>query len=285
MMALSDYSYQLSSTGVILNADAVSFPFVDVTKVGGLDSAPYRETIRDHEGADGGFIDAEFEQGRDLSVEGTVFATVGNIETFLDSLKANFAPVKTPIPFYFKPPGVNQRLLFVKPRGCRYDQDIAQRTGQTPIQFLMYAEDPRIYDDNLFSLVVAFGGIATTGFGFSFGFNLSFGAVVPPIGVNVFNGGNRATPAILTLAGPLVDPRIINDTSGKTLPFSITLEAGDVLVIDLLNRTVVLNGSTNKRASLLSSDWFLFDPGNTFIRFGGASGTGTLTVSYRYAWR
>jgi hypothetical protein len=284
-MTLNDYALQLTSTGVILNDDSVSFPFVDIDKIAGLDSAPYRETIRDHEGADGGFIDAEFETGRDLSVEGTVYGVVGNIETYMDSLKSNFAPVKTPIPFYFKMPGVNQRVLFVKPRGVRYDVDIAQRTGQTPVQFLMYAEDPRIYDDNLLSVVIPFGGLATTGFGFSFGFNLSFGAVVPPAGSNIFNGGNRPTPATLTITGPVVNPRIVNDTNSKTLPFNITLGAADTLVIDLLNRTVVLNGTTNQRSALQTSDWFLFNPGNTFIRFGGASGTGTLTVSYRYAWR
>jgi hypothetical protein len=284
-MALNDYAAQLTSTGVILNDDSVSFPFVDVDRFVGFDSAPYRETIRDHEGADGGFIDAEFEQGRDISIEGTVYGTVGNVETYMDSLKANYAPVKTPLPLYFKVPGVAQRVMFVKPRGVRYDIDSAQRTGQTPVQFLAYAEDPRIYDDNLLTVVIPFGGLATTGFGFNFGFNLSFGAVVPPAGANIFNGGNRPTPAVLTITGPVVNPRIVDDTDSKTLPFNITLGAGDLLVIDLLNRTVVLNGATNKRAALLSSDWFLFNPGNTFIRFGGASGTGTLTVSYRYAWR
>lgn len=285
MVALTDYTFQLGATGVVLNNDALSFPFVDVDKVAGIDSAPYRETIRDHEGSDGSFIDAEFETGRDLSVEGTAYGVVGNIETYLDSLKANFAPVQTPIPFYMKLPGVVQRVIFVKPRGVRYDLDSAQRTGVTPIQFLMYAEDPRIYDDALVNVVIPFGGLATTGFAFSFGFNLSFGATVPPAGSNIVNNGNRPTPAILTIAGPVVNPVIINDTDSKTLPFNITLGGGDSLAIDLANHTVTLNGTTNMRAALQSMDWFLFNPGTTFVRFGGASGSGTLTVSYRNAWR
>jgi len=283
-MPLTDYTFQLNS-GVVLNDDSVGIPFVDVDRVVGLDSAPYRETIRDHEGTDGGFIDAEFETGRDLSIEGTAYASVTTSETYFDSLKGNYAPVTSPIPLVLKAPGVAERVIFVKPRGVKYDWDTARRIGASPVQFLMYAEDPRIYDNLLNNIVIPFGGSATTGYAFSYGFNLSFGATVPPNGQFIINSGNRPTPALLTITGPVVDPRITNDTDGKVLPFSITLLGGDTLVIDLAARTVVLNGTTNRRSSMLSSDWFLFRAGSTFIRFGGASGSGTLTVSYRNAWR
>ena len=286
MVTLADYQYQLDTTGVLLNSDSLGFPFVDITKVSGLDSTPFRETIREREGQDGGFIDAEFETGRSLSVEGMVYGQVGNVETYLDSIKENWGPRTSPVPFYFKLPGVSQRVLFVKPRGARYDQDTAQRIGCTPIQFLAYAEDPRIYDDNLINIGIAFGGAATTGFGFNFGFNLSFGAVIPPNGATVTNNGNRPTPALLTIVGPVVNPRVINDTASRSLNFNnLTLVGGDQLVIDLDHRSVVLNGSTNMRGSLTTPDWFLFPKGATFIRFGGDSGTGSLTVSYRNAWR
>jgi hypothetical protein len=132
-----------------------------------MDNAPYRETVRDHEGADGGFIDAEFEKARDIILEGSAFATVGSVETYLDSLKANYAPVTTPIPFYFKPGGVDERLIYVKPRGCRYDWEQARRTGMTNIQFLMVAEDPRFYSSVLGTSVVAYGGDGGLGFGFT----------------------------------------------------------------------------------------------------------------------
>jgi tail protein len=284
-MTLADYTFQFNS-GVILNLDA-ALPFVDVTRVTGLDNAPFRETIRDHEGVDGGYIDAEFEQGREIVVEGTAYCDVSIAEVFFDSLKANYAPVTTPLPFVFKAPGVNERVVFVKPRGARYDWDTARRYGASPIQILMYAEDPRIYDNSLVSQVIPYGGAATTGFAFNMGFNLSFGTTVPPDGQYVVNAGNRPTPAILTIQGPVTNPRIVNDTDGKTLRFVIDLAVSDQLVIDLANHTVTLNGVTNRRDSLQEPNWFLFNPGTpgTFIRFGGTSGSGTLTVSYRNAWR
>jgi hypothetical protein len=284
-MALDDYTFKLNDSGVVLNTDP-SFPFVDIDKVVGLDSAPYRETIRDHEGTDGGFIDAEFEKGREIFLEGTAYCTIGTEETYMDSIKQNFAPVTSPIPFYYKAPGVNERVIFVKPRGVTYDWDQMRRLGMSRIQFKMYAEDPRIYNNNLISVVIPFGGSATTGISFNLGFNLNFGTAIPPFGTFIVNGGNRPTPAIMTIVGPAVNPRIINDTASKSLNFTITLGGADSLVIDLANRTVILNGSTNMRNALTTSDWFMFTPGSTFIRYGGTSGSGsTLTIAYRYAWR
>lgn len=283
-MTLSeDYTFQLDS-GVILNATS-GIPFVDIEAVKGMDNAPYRETIRDHEGQDGGFLDAEFERGRDLALTGTVFADVELIEAYMDDLKENYAPRTAVVPFVFKPPGLAERVLFVKPRGCRYDWDTARRTGETPIQFLMFAEDPRIYDNLLQNVVVNNGGLASTGFGFNFGFNLSFGVTVPPTGAIVTVGGNRPTPPTFTISGPLVDPRIINITDSKSLNFSITLGALDTLVIDTQYKTVTLNGVENRRDALQTLDWFYLNPGDTEIRLGGGSGAGTLTVSYRNAWR
>lgn len=284
-MALADLTFKLGDAGVILNDDSLSLPFVDIDKVTGLDSPSFRETIRDHEGVDGGFIDAEFEQGREIFLEGTAYCAAGAEETYLDSLKANYAPVQTPIPFYVKAPGVGERVAFVKSRGISYDWDMLRRLGMTRIQFKMYAEDPRLYDNSLQSFQIPFGGEVGTGFGFNLGFNFGFGTTVLPNGLNVPNQGNRPAPAILTVNGPVTNPRIINDTQSKTLEFAIVLGSLDFLTIDLANRTVVLNGSANRRNTMTTSQWFFLNPGDNFIRFGGTTGTGTLTVSFRNAWR
>src|ERR1041385_8729033 len=168
-MTLADYTFRFdtsTSLGVVLNDDA-SIPFVDIQSVTGLDSAEYRETMRDHEGTDGGFLDAEFEKGREIILEGVVYANSSNIEPYMDNLKFNFAPATTPSEFHFKAPGANERLLFVKPRGVRYNWDQLRRLGMTSIQFLMYAEDPRIYDANTSSTIIAYGGDAGLGFSFN----------------------------------------------------------------------------------------------------------------------
>jgi hypothetical protein len=497
-MPLDDYTFQLRDTGTVLNAE-VALPFVDIDRVIGLDSAPFRETIRDHEGVDGGFIDAEFEQGREIAIDGMAYADINTIEAFMDTLKGEYGPITTPVPFYFKAPGADERVIFVKPRGVAYDWDAARRKGMTPVQFRMFAEDPRLYDNNLLTVTIPYGGEATTGLGFTnftdtftrvfsplwstldtgqtwfkvdsgdldsnyavngtqgtimhsstntvrgmlidsgfanqnlqvdalltvtptgaaigmgaimhfngttdyywadvqvntddtitirllknvagvittitsaatgqvrsstiaqrlecmitpestgtgttnrirvktwqvgtaypaawqidttdsshmggdwcgpvtrattgntnvtpviafdnfrlirgLSFNLNFGVSVPPSGAFVTVGGNRPTPAILTIEGPITNPRIINETDGKTLAFDIVLGALDTLVIDLAYRTVVFNGNANRRDALQAPDWFLFNPGSTFIKFGGGGGSGILSIEYRNAWR
>jgi hypothetical protein len=283
-MPLDDYTFQLD-TGPILNGDDTVVPFVDVDRVIGLDNAPYRETIRDHEGLDGSFIDAEFERGRDIILEGMAYCDIELVEEYMDELKANFAPVTEPIPFVFKAPGSDERMLLVKPRGCRYDWLTLRRTGMTPIQFLMFAEDPRIYSNELQTENMNYGGDATTGFGFSFDFDLDFGVVVPPTGGQVTVGGNRPTPPVFTITGPVENPRIVNLTDGFSLNFTISLSGTDSLVVTPATRQVILNDTVNARYALTTMDWFFLNPGVTQFALGGASGSGQLSIAFRDAWR
>jgi hypothetical protein len=287
-MALTDeLSFRLGDTGVILNTDA-GFPFVDIDSVKGLDSAPFRMTQRDHEGDDGGYIDAEFEKGRDIVLSGTAYTDTALMEQYLDSLKYNWAPSTSLIPFYFKSPGRPERFLYVKPLGVRYDWDTMRRLGQAAVQFSAFAEDPRIYELTAITAVINLGATVYTGFGFPFGFPFGFGGVSTTTDeVTVTNSGNRPTPPLLTIAGPVTNPRILNDTLSKEMVFTITLLAGETLVVDPKNKTVRLNGVTNRRNTLQAPTWFYLAVGANSIRYRAESSdpTSTLTITFRPAWR
>lgn len=286
-MTLANYTFQLTTTGVVLNADTISVPFIDIDRVSGLDSAPFRETIRDHEGADGGFFDAEFEKGREIILEGIAYCDTSTVESFMDTLKYNYSPVTSPLAFYFKGPGVEERIVFVKPRGVRYDWERLRRTGMTAIQFLLFAEDPRIYSSDLVSGTLPFGSITINGIGFNMGFNIDFGGGQVPASAVLSVGGNRPTPVVFTVNGPVTDPVITNETTDSVLAFkNIQLIAGQELAIDTGNRTVLLDGISNVRSKLVDPDWFLLVPGDNFIGFGAATGTSsTLDYAFRNAWR
>lgn len=284
---VNDTTFQLSDTGIILNDDLVAnAPFIDIETVTGLDSAPYRQTKRDHEGVDGGFMDAEFEQGRDISLSGVVYANNNPLEVFLDSLKENWAPSTTLIPLYILTNDVGLRVVFVKPLGCQYDWDALRRTGMAAITFTAYAEDPRIYSGTLQTTILPLGAFVFSGFSFNIAFPFGFGGVsTTSDGQFVNNAGNRPAPVIMTITGPVVNPIILNDTTSSIMQFVITLGVGETLVIDTQYHTVRLNGVTNRRSVMTVPGWFLLQKGNNFIRFRGASGTGTLTLSYRASWR
>lgn len=286
-MALTeDLTFKLTDTGVVLNSSVFS-PFVDIHKVTGLDSAPFRSTERDWEGNDGGFMDAEFEKGRPVILDGTVYSDTGSIEDFLDELKANYAPATSLQNFYFKSPGVSERLLFVKPLGCRYDWDELRRLGQASIQFSMFAEDPRIYDSTLLSESVPLGAVVYTGFGFDLEFSFGFGGTSSTTDqVMIDVGGNRPTPPIFVITGPVTNPRILNDDTGAELRFNITLDTSDTLTIDTKYRTVRLNSTANRRSALIAPDWFYLNPGTNTLRYRAElESASILTISYRNAWR
>lgn len=280
-----DFTFRLGDTGQVLNSD-VSTTFVDVLKVVGLDSAPFRTTERDHEGDDGGFMDAQFEKGRSIVIDGEAYGTVGTLEPFLDDLKENWAPSTSLIPLYFQAPGVAERLVYVKPLGVRYDWTTARRYGVLPLQFTAFAEDPRIYSSQEFSVPVTLGGTVTQGFGFSFGFDLGFGTASVGGGNNAYNGGNRPAPVVFTIPGPVTNPSIYNDTTGEVMQFAnITINSGESLIVDTRWRTVRLDDIANRRYALVRPVWIRLVKGDNTIRFLSESGGTTMTVEYRYAWR
>lgn len=288
-MALTElFTFKLGDSGLVLNSDFTGiFPFVDIQKASGFDSPPFRETQRDHEGTDGGFLDAEFEKGRQVTLEGQIYADPTGVEYYLDQLKSNWAPSRTLIPLYFTSDSTAERVLFVKPQGCRYNWETIRRTGTIAVQFQAFAEDPRIYSSDLHSIVIPYGDVTTSGFDLPVDFPFGFGPTTdgtPPSGV--FVSGNRETPATLIINGPVTNPRVVNETLSMTLQFNLVLGGTDTLVIDLANRTVQLNGTTNKRGSLQDPNWFLLMPGTSFIKYQGNNGTGSsLTIQFRDAWR
>lgn len=283
-----DLSFRLGATGVILNADSTGLPFVDIDTVRGLDSAPFRETQRDHEGDDGGYMDAEFEKGRDVILSGILYALTDSLESYTDLLKANWAPSRSLIPLYMKSPGVGERFLYVKPLGVRYDWTTLRRTGQAEIQFSAFAEDPRMYNSLEVIQNLALGATVFTGFGFDLGFDFGFGGISTVAdAVTVSNTGNRPTPPIFTIHGPVLNPRILNDTLSREMIFNINVLSGETLVIDPKNKTVRLNGQVNRRNTLVAPTWFYLETGDNSIRYRAESSdpTSYLSIQFRPAWR
>jgi hypothetical protein len=288
MVLTNDLTWVLGTDGVVVN-DTVVTPFVDVTQVKGFDSAPFRTTERDHEGAEGGYMDAEFEKGRDIVLVGTIYGDPATLETYLDDLKENWAPSSTLKQLFFKVPGVNERFLYVKPLGCKYDWTNERRWGSIDVQLGAYAEDPRFYDNSLHTVTIGLGATVFTGFGLPFGFSFGFGGTSSTTDIATVDvEGNRPTPPVFTITGPVTDPRILNDDTGVEMKFSsIVLGAGETLVVDIKNRTVKLNGSTNRRNLLVAPTWFDLQKGINHLRFRATSSdpSAQLQTAYYPAWR
>ncbi len=129
--------------------------------------------------------------------------------------------------------------------------------------------DPRKYAQHLTSLSTAISG----------------GTSVAATNIGTYPAG-----AVIRIQGPVVNPVVTNTQSSSALAFVLTVADGDYLEIDLLNRSVLLDGVTNKRATMtIPSRWFMLQPGaNTLVLSagsGGSLGSGSaLEVDYRSAW-
>ena len=102
------------------------------------------------------------------------------------------------------------------------------------------------------------------------------------------NAGNFETPPVLTIAGPVINPILDNDTLGDSIALVIALGESDRLVVDVAARSVKLNGAP--RLDLLdvaaTTDWWQLSPGTNKLRLRGtgmASGVTELSVSFRDA--
>jgi len=256
--------YQYTDTGVLLNGDP-PVPFFDVTSVDGLDGTPVSLSSLNQMGRDGGYADAANEDLRTVTVEGTVYASVTALETYLNLLKANFAPSASDQPFYFRHDDTaTVKMVMGKALGFTYTKDTLRRIGSADAQFSIVCGDPRIYSSTLSTMAVARAGNNTM-------------ALV----------GNRDTYPTFILNGPLTAP--ITITYGSfVITYTVTITTGHSVTIDTAAKTCIDDLGNNVRGNVTLSPvakWPVFGPGNNLVALGSSSGTGNLTVNARSAWR
>lgn len=154
-------------------------------------------------------------------------------------------------------------------------------------QISLVAADPRIYGEAIQIGQVAAGASTSAGFTSPLLSPLSSGA--SPVGqVIVQNLGNAGTPPIISIYGPCNNPVVRNQTTGQQLSFTYSLAATEHLDIDAQQRTILLNGTTNRYSALnfADSQWFELAPGNNDIRFSTASfsSPASLVILWNHAW-
>ncbi len=160
--------------------------------------------------------------------------------------------------------------------------------GLARIAVQMGAVDPRIYDANAQSasvgLTVAAGGW-TFPWTFPWAFTSNTGSLITAV-----NNGIYACPPYFTITGPCVNPRVQNQTTGVTLQFNTTLNAGDTLTVDSFSGSAVLNGTASRLSTLAPGSYistFLIQPGSNTVAFYSSDGTVTgaqLTLYWANTW-
>lgn len=285
---LGDFGFQFRDDGIMINDDNTVAPFVDIKKVSGLDSAPFKIASRSADGRDGGYVQIEYEDIRKVIIEGEIHGSSTPIEPLLDALKANYAPrpAFTPAqPLYFSVPGVQPRVVFGKSTGFRYSWESMRRWNSTPFTVEVLCEDPTIYSSGT-KTVQGNLTVANNGYTFDHAFDYSFGGFTAPNFPVVTNDGNKPVGFLATFTGQtLTNPRVTSITADSTLKLLLTLSALDTLVIDFYDEQIYFNGATRRKA-VTEEGWFKLQPGgNTLTLQADSAVPAVVDISFRDGFR
>lgn len=100
---------------------------------------------------------------------------------------------------------------------------------------------------------------------------------------SVINSGNAVVYPVITIFDTAHDPILTNQATGEQFAMSINVNDGDELVIDMLNRTVKLNGSDVIGNKVDGSVWWGLVVGDNPIRFD--TDTGLDNAYAEVVWR
>lgn len=259
---------------------------IDVISVEGLEDLPeVRVADTARAGVHGEHPGRDLVAGRTIRMRVEVIAaTEAAFRTAVDDVRKATTVRAVEEALVFKVAGQAARRVTCRPRRRRIPTDVQFALGSTVADVEFHATDPRIYTDVESSGTVAFpaGGTGRT---YPRTYPRVYGAAGVSSVVAATNSGDTAVPWRATINGPWTNPTITHVGQGLTLTINVTLTAGQQLVVDSDDRTVLLGGTASRYGSLAQpATWFELRPGANEVRFGGASGTGTALLAWRSGW-
>lgn len=283
------------ATDMYLSVDGWTVPAIDAdgtewigTELSGWTGPPApRLSTVERPRRHGVFDGASFYGARTITIDGTALARTRVLAIkAMDTLASVAAWDSTNLyPLNVTEPGQPTRQCMVRLGGETKVQAVHGGLG-FDFSLQLLAPDPRRYDAAEQQAVLSLPVANPAG--------LTAPVTAPLTVLNVgtstnrftaLNAGTTPSPPTVTLYGPLIDPRIANATTGLAVALSISLLAGDFLVLDFNARTVMLGGTASRAYALAaSSAWWEMVPGPNDIVFTGGGGSGTAVIKYRSAW-
>ncbi|MFE2043241.1 hypothetical protein ACFXAZ_20390 [Streptomyces sp. NPDC059477] len=153
------------------------------------------------------------------------------------------------------------------------------------------ATDPRRYElaERTVSATLP---VSEAGLSWPLSWPLPFGNPGSTGALSTTNAGDAETHPAVEFRGPVTRPSLTNLATGDAIEYDMPLAAGDVLTVDTLAGTVVLNGTASRIYTATSrsvpEQTFTLAPGTASLIFRAAPGsndpTASATVRYRSAY-
>lgn len=172
---------------------------------------------------------------------------------------------------------------------CRV-QDGPRISGRRPkaFQVTLVSTDPYALASSESSTVVTAGGAAGE-IGMTNPITNPITTTLSPTGQQfVVTSGDAPTWPRFRIDGPITNPQILNNTTGKLLAFAYTLGPGEYLDIRPERGRILLNGTADRYSALdfAQSSWWQLQPGSNDVRLlaSAFSSPAALTVWWRDAY-
>lgn len=278
--------YSFSFNGVTFGGEGSPYQILSVE---GLESLPGLRVQDDNRGyADGMFSGRDFLAGRYI---GIIFNTFGSgattAQTNFDTIQRALLPQTSgTTPLYFKLPAqpTSEQFINSRVRALRTTIDPNYTYGYITSQVELFCPDPKYYNSNTQSATIIYGN--NLGRAYDRTYDLDYGGGTAYRATSVNNIGWATTYPTITLNGPITNPIFGNLTTGNALNLTCTLIASDVLVVDLYNKLITLNGQP-ARNLLSSGTWFAAEPGNNTFTINGTffqPGATSVTITWNSAY-
>lgn len=267
---------------VTLSADPAGGPFI-ITGVTGLGTADIRTSSFLYSGRSGGQITDQLYGFRTIAITGKIGTPYSTRQqhaqdraTLLAALQIDSSiPVDITVfsgEVYRADCRVTDVKLEYMPRGYM-SEFLIQLTAQDPLFYSLAGGD---LQSAIVQRLIDSGGYVTP-----YVLPVVWDSGGAPTVVN--NSGNATVYPTIILHNTMHDPIITNMATGEQFSLTININDGDELAIDMLNRTVKLNGSDVIGNRDATSTWWGLLPGDNPIKLETDTGTdnGYAEVTWR----
>lgn len=235
------------------------------TPVAGIDFPAIRLASQDKPGEHGAIISNQLYGGRSVSLTGIVWAdTVSEFNIRRRTFQAQIRIVKNnfiSLPILCKfvtDDGLSLQFYAYASSFQMQEEELTHAQWM----LTLFAPDPNFYNQSSTSLVIS-----------------------PASSQTFTNNGDANSYPVFTFTGPLTNPIITNAATGEVFKLDETIGGGHSVVVDMQNKTIVLDGTTNDMAAFdANNTWLSFVPGNNSVSLTVSSGGGSVTGVFSDAW-
>jgi phage-related protein len=266
-------------------------PF-QIQSVDGLEGVPPIRAQDDNRGyADGMFSGRDFYAGRTISIILLVLGSDDNsAQVNLQTLQRALLPQQSgTTPLYFALPhtaGDITQVINARVRAFQTTIDPNYTYGYIVARVEFFCPNPSYFNAN--SQTALLGYFPPTGRVYNRVYNLVYDPATLVKTTTISNNGWATTYPVISLNGPIDNPILGNETTNEYLNFTVSMDSADVLVVDLYNKLITLNG-VSARNLLTSGVWFAAPPGNSIFTLEGDIGSTVLnetvaTIEFQSAY-